>query len=623
MSYWWLFFFFLIIPPIIHLFSFRRAKKYFLTTVQFISDLTSQSKSQSRLRYILILVNRCLVFLSIVTVLWLLVSRKDLVSADSIVIYYDNSISSSLGDSYLDLDAFFDEMESESEKRNAIFIDNSERKSLASYLSNDIGSTQKTFFSRGFLDILDSDKESYSSYYLISDCQNLDVQKMYHAFDDTTSNYHIIIPNNLNGFRNVLVDTLYILPSLDDVSNFSIFLNLRTYNYESGNVVVKLLNEGRQVSSIVKDVSELDFIKFDVPKDAYGSYQIELEGDDVTYDNTFYFVIDERSKLKVTVIENRESRFLREVFGNKSLFDLEVYDLNSLRYQELEESDLVVLYDFYEIPSSLLKELEDVNYLVLPADSINIDSYSKFLNLQFENTSSIQSEINFDYNHPLFKGVFEKKIDNRLNPKSIPVFEVEGDYDRIIAYRNRISFLLKRNQIYLLNTTFNDESTFQSNALFVPILYQIAFSISGEITEPYYYPKNRFPIKMMTSDTPIKLKNSTAEYIPEHNVFKNEMIIEVPYELNPGHYQILNGIDTIRSIAINLHRDESAMLAPTYDDFNKAFASKDNVFVSELDESSKSSALMGSVNETSLWKYALILALLLIVTETILHRYPK
>ena len=529
-------------------------------------------------------------------------------------------MSSSLGETLIDFNDFLGELGSNTEDGRITFIDNTEKKTLTSSIS--MTEDSKTNFSKGTVNVLEQSSRK-SSYYFISDFQDETIEGIRDAFYDTTSNYHIMIHNDLNQYRNIHVDTLYILPSLEDASNYSVYLKLRTYNYESGNIVVKLLSDDKQVSSIVKEISEIDIIKFDVPKDKYGSYKIVLEGDDVAYDNTFYFVIDEKSKLNITLVDNGKTGYLKEVFGNDDLFNLQVYDLNTLSYQELEKSDLIILNDFYELPNSLFNQLKNVSFLILPNDSVDIDSYSQQLNLDFQRLTPASSEIDFDYKHPLFKGVFEKSLDAGLNPKSSPVFSVRGEYNEIINYRSGDPFLLYNNQTYLLNLILNENTTFQSNALFVPILYQIAFSISGELIESYYYPKNNIGIKTKLTDVPIKLKNNDTEYIPEYNVINSEIFLELPSQLTTGIYAVVNGSDTIRTIAVNLPKSESTMLAPTSSDFNNAFSSMENVSISELIESPDRSLLLTLESQTSLWKYALILALLLIVIETLLHRYLK
>ncbi len=568
------------------------------------------------------MVNRFLIFSSILATLWLLHSLGSKSVSNSIIIYYDNSISSSLGVGLIDFEVLFGELKLKAKEASVTFVDNSSQKRSGNNLGNGL-ENDRTVFSRGTADVLASENRNKSSYFFISDFQEESIDDISKSLNDTTSQYHFVIHNDLNNIRNAFVDTLYVLPSLDDISNFSIFLKLRVDNYTTGNIVIKLLNGERQVSSIVKDVSEIDVVKFDIPKDQYGSYKIVLEGDDVTYDNHFYFVLDEKSKLNITIVDNGNADFLKEVFGNNNLFNLRVFDLNSLAYQEIENSDLIILNDFHELPTSLFSQLPKATFLILPDDSIDLKSYTEIVNLDFESTSPSQSEINFDFNHPLFQGVFEKKFNSGLNPKSTPVFRIRGEYDQIINYRSGEPFLLEKKQIYLLNLILNENTTFQSNALFIPILYQIAFSVSGELVESYSYPGSNIALRTESSTETIRLKNYAVEHVPEQNMIDGQIFLQIPSQLKPGTYWVLSGEDTIRSIAVNLPKSESAMLAPTLSDFSNAFSSMNNVSVSEVFESRDQSLLLTLESQTSLWKYALILALLFIVIETLFHRYLK
>ena len=200
---------------------------------------------------------------------------------------------------------------------------------------------------------------------------------------------------------------------------------------------------------------------------------------------------------------------------------------------------------------------------------------------------------------------------------------MNGDFETIINFRDGNPFLLQKKDIYLFNVALKQSSSgFQSNALFLPILYQLAFSSVGRIDIPYYYPGDQLVVGSKPSDIPVKIKSIDYEVIPAFNSNGTEMILEVPDDLEPGMYVLLQGSDTLKGLAINLPKEESVMRAPSFEEFRDELSDMQNVTVSHLVEG-QSNEVFASGSQSSLWKYALILTVFLILTETVLHRYLK
>ncbi len=605
-----------------HLFSFRRAKKYYFTAVHFISELSKTTKSKSRLKYILVLCNRVLLLISIFGILWFLFSDSARVPVFTDVLYFDNSISSSISDNQGDLNTYLVSIISSSIEQNVSYISNSEKKLITDRSELNFNEI-KTNFQSEIASILDKQGRR-TAFHLVSDFQLFNEIQFYESLKDTSNQYNLIFTNNLNEIKNVYVDTLYILPSQQDVGKLSVFLRLNTSFYDRGNLVIKLMYEGRQISSIIKEVSELDLVVFDIGKNETGNYEIHLEGDEVTYDNIFYFTVDPRSKSTISIIDDGNSKFLEEAFGNKDLFQAKIYNLNSIDYGSLKKSDLIIVNDHFKLPTYLFRQLGDQPFLILPSDIVDVSTYSEVLDLNVHEQLFEAFEIDFDFKHPLFKGVFEKKIDDLANLYSTPALNISGEYEPIIRYRNRVPFMIQKDKIFLINARLNEESVFQSSALFLPILYQLVFSISDPISESYFYPLENLSINTQVSDVPVRIANSQFDYIPEFNVIGDEMIISIPENIGPGNYFLLKGTDTLRNISINLPKSESKMVAPLMDKMNELFSGRDNVNIISFDDKSESSRFLeASSVGVAMWKYALILALIFVITETILHRYWK
>ena len=623
MNFWWYLIPFLLVPILVHLFDFRKTQKVYFSTIKYIANLTSKSKSKSRLRYFLILSNRILFFLTLLALIWILLDKasSDRATIGSIAIYYDNSESSTLNDSHLVLEQSLDQL---SGQANSIFYYDNLRKSLLNRDSGFDFEDKKSLPGTNMEQLFNRMNEAgVSSYYLFSDYQSVDPPELAPCFRDSTKSYQLVLTNDLNKVRNVYVDSLYLRPNPDNLSKISILVDFNVFNMPGGSIVVKLMQGSRQLSSIAKDVTELDAVQFDVSKNSYGEFEIVIDGDDVNFDNIFHFNISKRAKPQITILNSKASGILNEVYRNQELFEITSQDVSNLDYESLTNSDLIVVSDQFSLPVNLPMQLKRTQFIVFPSDTVDISSYENFFDLEFEQMDKNLSEIDIDSKHPLFKGVFESEIKSEVGLKEIASFRINGDFETIIEFRGGNLFLLKKSNTYLFNSPIGSSlSGFQSSALFLPILYQIAFSSSGSIETPYHYPGDRIDLMAKVSDIPVRIKNAKYEVIPSFNTSGSQVIVEVPDNLEPGKYVLMQNTDTLQNLAINFPKEESVMRNPGLGEMKNAFSDMENVRVSQIVEGNNNVVFAGD-SQSSLWKYALILAVFLILTETVLHRYLR
>ena len=83
----------LLIPIVIHLFLFRRTKKIYFSNVAAISRIKDETKSQNRLKHLLILITRILFFLLVILAFIQPEKASDNAFLSKSVIYIDNSYS--------------------------------------------------------------------------------------------------------------------------------------------------------------------------------------------------------------------------------------------------------------------------------------------------------------------------------------------------------------------------------------------------------------------------------------------------------------------------------------------------------------------------------------------------
>lgn len=460
---------------------------------------------------------------------------------------------------------------------------------------------------------------------LISDFQGYSAANLVGLIGDSTSERVLVVSGNINENRNVFVDTLYFEMDGSDFSKRRIKVLLRASEaLVDGSFVIRLSKGGRQLSSVVRDPSNLSVVEFDVPVEETGVFKLEIDGDDIFYDNEFLFVLAPLRRSRVTIIDESSNLYLSELFSNSNLFEVSKYSPSTIDFEAVSSADVIVLNALGSVPSGLVQLLQEKIVIVFPSiDASNID-YQSFLGfgLSLSDNSSL-FEIDVDYDHPLMSGVFEKvSFDNSL-PSSVSLHSIEGLYETIISLRNGKPFLVKssRGSKYLFNTSLNSSYTnIQSHSLFLPLMYQIALTTVKQTSSSFLYPGNKAFIRADNTEIAPILIGENVELIPEYVPRDGGVLIQIPSGLDPGSYLIVQGIDTV-NIAVNLSKEESMMVGPTVESLQSVFVDVEHVSVQSLEE------FQAKSNETrenlSLWKYALILILMFLLTETMLHRYIK
>jgi len=591
---------FLIVPVFVHLFSFRRAKKYFFSTLKFVRQVSSSSKSRTRLKYYLILANRLLLFFAIILLCLPILNQADsLRFGNGLRVYFDDSASSSI------------------EKKGISAYDNG-----IDYLQNSgIGIKNIDFDSQRDSPHLTKVIEDQDYDLYVSDFQGISKSFMESLKADTTLSHSFLILGNLSGNQNLYVDTLFVELNSDDLSKQRIVLIPGLSGAKSeGTAVFRLLNGERQLSSVAVDFSALSRIEFDIPIDLRGEFTVQINGDNVYYDNEFFFALAQRSRPKIAILDEVRNEYLKEVFANENVFDLQILDPGSIDYYAINESDVVVLNSLKKLPSGFVSKIRGKIVMLFPGQ--NEKDFMLWEGIA--NTSRIKNpsalDLEIDYKHPLFSGVFSKPQQHTEMPFATPIFEIIGDYEVLVSFRGNHPYLIKlRNlNVYLFNATLDSKSSdFASHSLFLPLMYQLAFSSLNYDQRVYYYPNNLMELHVENKELPPKLSSKALELVPEFNPSNNGLVIRFP-RLDPGFYDLSYYEDSVK-VAVNISKEESIMEGIEKEELEQIFEQSPqlNILTTDLfmDES--------LFSEKSLWKHALILILVLLISETLLHRLLK
>jgi len=251
----WLLAFLLVVPIIVHLFSFRRVKKFYFSNIQFITNSASTAKSRTRLKHLLVLATRLITFLLLLVTFYKIFFEKN------------SSSEFNLDRVYMD-------------ETPSMYIERNSNRPIdeAQNLIARLGAQEKNVSS--------DPNDFWKSSTIISDFQGIRLDLLDRMVSDTNRRRSLYVAGNIATNFNAFIDSLHIDFNPDDFSKISVEL----FPSFSGtvineNVVFRLLHSERQLSSVVQSTSDNEKIVFDVQLNLAGELTIAIERDQLLYEH--------------------------------------------------------------------------------------------------------------------------------------------------------------------------------------------------------------------------------------------------------------------------------------------------------------------------------------------------
>ena len=647
----------LAIPIIIHLFNFRKTKKVYFSNINFLKQVKEASSSKLKLKHYLILLSRLLFIFFLV-----MAFAQPFIPGDSaskvsskVIIYVDNSLS--MSNEVQSGNNGLDEAIAHANKILNVYPKGTSFKLLtngfnsfsSSYKSLDEVEDQLTRvrlsgMARTGDQILNrmsssSDGNDSISVYWISDFQKSTFGE--NVIDDLGVKNINLIPIQFSSESNVVLDSMY-LKNPFTVGGEQLKLGIVLRNLSKTEVTglgIKVLIDEKQAATALIDVpalssKEVSFdIGFDLKKQNKG--RISIEDYPVTFDNDLYFVINQLPKIKVLEIRSEKSgSYVKNVFADRNLFDFKSYDISNLNYSAISQYDLIVVNELDEISTSLTSALNEKllskgSVFLIPSINPEIGSYKLLSNALEVNETGDGEFSNLatpDFNNPFFEDVFEERNPRFEMPKAKAVLNLGSDRTALIKFQNGKSFIRElRDNLFAISSPLKvDYNTFQTHALFVPVLYRLAAQSANFDDRLYYYTDSDFISFKMDSiaiDNVLKLKDETIELIPAQRIIDGKVLMEVPKgELNTGYYQLIYNDQVLSNLAFNAPQKESNLVRLNDDELNKLFNGKAEILNVD-DELDLENELKNKYEGQSLWKLAIVLALVFLLCEVLLIRF--
>ncbi len=628
----------LLIPIIVHLFQLRRFKEVPFTNVAFLKEVSMQTRKSSQLKKWLTLLTRllllgCLVFAFAQP----FTSKiKSIDQERETVIYVDNSFSMQakgpkgelLKRALQDIITSFPEDEKLTLFTNTNSYINTSIKAVKNELLQTSYSSDQLDYNASQLkasNYFSEETNSIKNFIMVSDFQQKSTP--FNMLEDSTINRHLVqlkpVTNN-----NTLIDSLFI--SKINSNTIKLDVRIKNNNKSVDNLPISLYDGENLLAKTSVSMKNEATAQFDIPSNKAVEGKIVINDSQVQFDNELYFNINSPEKINVLSInEDADDYFLKRVYTADE-FNYSASKLNRLNYSDLTTQNVIILNELESIPNSLITAINsftnDGGYIVIiPSNNIILNSYNQlFTNYNLVKYNALINQekrvTTIRYSHPLYSGVFDKKIDNFQYPKVAAYFPINANTGSVILeYEDGRSFLQKNGNAYIFSASITSKnSNFKNSPLIVPTLYNIARQ-SLQLPKLYFTigKVNNFDVNTtIQQDNVLKLTKNNIQIIPQQHPFTKKTRLTTNEEPSEsGIYSVMNADDEVKKVSYNYNREESVL---SYFDIESTYPSHMTDSISEVIEELKSNA---KVNE--LWKWFVIFALMFLLIEMLILKYIK
>ena len=624
----------LLIPILIHLFQLRRFKKTPFTNVKFLKQVVSESRKSSSLKKWLLLFTRMGLLAALVFAFAQpFIANDTALQEKETVFYLDDSFS--MNGQIENVNLFKNTIQDfikyiPNEQRFTLFTNKQvfkdvEVKDIQNELLNLSVAAEQLAIAEIVLKAntyLSDNAASQKNLVIISDFQ----QRMGNpaAIDSTKYiNISFIKPSNTI-LLNTAIDSVFIAERNNE--NIELVALLST-NSEEETIPVSLFNNDKLIAKTAAkfDGTKNSEVRFTINTNEVILGKVAISDTGLDYDNQFYFNIDEKSKIKILVIGNSSSDFLKRIYTEDE-FDFSTSTLAQLNYSTIENQDLVILNEVQKLPSSLITAIITLSnnggsFVLIPSTDGEIASYnelaSSFYSSQYVNEVSQKMSIaTVKTEHPLFVNVFDKKVTDFQFPSVNQRFKFKTKAPIALEFQNKEPFLLGgKNAFFFAAAINNDNSNFKNSPLIVPAFYNMGMN-SLKLPPLYVTIGSDVEIELpvtLQQDDIIKIADKENEFIPQQRVLPKK--VQINFTENPksaGIYRVKHNEQTLRHISFNNNRKESELLYSQLPENNNQTSLSDFFL-----ESQKNNA----INE--FWKWFAILAFAFVLIETALQRFLK
>lgn len=629
--------FLLVIPLLIHLFQLRHFQKVEFTNVKFLKSIKLQTRKSSQLKKWITLLTRMLLLACVIIAFAqpYIPNTEDFNEAQETVIYLDNSFSMEakslngtlLNESIQDIINTLPEDETISLFTNDKTFRNTTVKAIKNDLIQLSHSPTQLNYDAAYLkgkQLFSNEGAATRNLVLVSDFQQKG--NLLNFETDSTLQLKLVQPKSTLT-SNISVDSVYVSNTTSETLDLNVKLSNASQPVD--NITISLFNDDVLITKSAISIEKEAEATFTIPNNKEINGKITIEDAGLQYDNTFYFNINSKPKIKVLAInEAADDAFLNRIYTDDE-FNFKSFKLNALNFNLIPEQNLIVLNELDNISNALQTALvafknDGGKLLIIPSTNIDLNSYNQIfkdlhINTILNKNSNEKRITSINYNHPLLANTFYAKVTNFQYPKVEKSYRFSSNSNDVLSYEDGSPFLIGKSNTYVFSSALNsDNSNFKNSQLIIPVLYNLGLQ-SLKLSKLYYTIGQPNSIAILTSleqDDILTLDTDENSVIPLQKTYSKSVVLETEgFPNTAGILNVKNKETILQNLSFNYNRAESNL---NYYDL-KTLANTDV----ESSLATTINNIKSSTNVNALWKWFVIFALAFLIVEMLLLKYLK
>jgi hypothetical protein len=658
------------VPIVIHLFNFRRFKKVYFSDIRFLKNVEIETRSRSQLKNLLILLSRILAIACLVAAFAQPVIPVSNVASSaanaSVVVYIDNSFSMTAQG---ERGTLLEEAVAKALEVGSVYANSGNIR----LLTNDFSPEHSRELSweefkgevtriapspqvRTLSEVVTRAESSVASgkglnLFAITDLQRSTTDVTENTIDSLTTIY--VIPIEAEVAANLFIDSCWFndpvrLPQQPDL----LMARIRNgSDQELEDVSVTLTVNGRQraVGTATIQPRTYEDVELAFTNDAVGMQLAEVSLTDypITYDDHYYLSYGLAQTIRILNVSGDDgSNAIVNLFADEPSIRLTTVSASNVDFAMLQQTDLLICNGIRKFPSGMVSEFMRFanaggDVLVIPSKNQDIATLNELLlalnaeQLSTLDTAKLKVE-GVNLQSQLYKNVFvgwEERIDlPTVSRHYSTVSATRSSREQLLTLSNGepllSSYSTNGGHVYTLTATLNDEWTnFHRHAIFVPTLFNMALnSVSNDLSSESIGSDELIAFSEELKDQEVlelRPVDSEGGFVPEVIKQSDATGIRVHGQVKEdGHYLLMNGPDTVRSVSFNYDRAESELDFLTADELVEQASENgiDNVSIVDGSVDTIASTVSELHEGRKLWKLFLFLALGFLLIETLLIR---
>ncbi len=652
------------IPIVLHLFYFRRYKKIYFSSLRFLREVKEETSARNRLRNLLILLSRLLVFAFMILAFaqpYIPVNEAQKEGIHDVSIFVDNSYSmQSFGQ---DLSLF----DRSRQKAKEIIMGYGQEDHFQ-ILGHELSPSQNLWISRDeallrleemeftpevkpLSVVTGRQKQSFAREegspvaWIISD-----FQKSITDFTKVDSLYPLnLLPLKSVQEKNIAVDSAWFESPLQTLNQTApLLFSIHNYTGEDAdNVRVSVSLDGQERPEGSLDIAggkiKIDTSNITVLSTGWHEIAIRISDFPVTFDDAYFLTFYVEQNLKILSINDHTSNdAVSAVFASQKNFILDQSTINSLEFATLTTYDLIILNELPSFSSGLTSVLHKYvqdggKVLFFPAANGSLDAYNSLMTFMgagklqpFATKDRQVGKINTEAY--VYHNVFSRTRSNMRLPKVSASFPIEGSGSKgqsLLSFRDGgdlITFYTPGKGAFCVVTAPLDQKINDLSLqpeVFVPLLYKMSLYSSDERRLAYTIGKDQLiPMDKSKIDIDKDIKiTGPAQFIPGISALGSKILLDIQGLVKEsGFYKVTQSDSVIASLAFNYDRRESDLTLTNVDELAKNKMLK---IWSDEQKTDFTQLIEETRQGKQLWKWCIIFSLIFIGLEIALIRLWK